>query len=97
MGFVYVYFCFVAWSTLRRLAHDGISQSLAYRTQVTSVQLKALSVVMPHRFTSTPIKPHPPGTSSMQIHSRAANEDFNLALNAFGAWKAFMAPGREIS
>jgi len=33
----------------------------------------------------------------MQIHSRAANEDFNLALNAFGAWKAFMAPGREIS
>lgn len=97
MGFVFVYFCFVAWSTHTRLARDGISQSLAYHMQVTSVQLKALSVVMPHRFTSMPIKPHPPGTSSMQIHSRAANEDFNLALNAFGAGKAFTAPGREIS
>lgn len=75
----------VVWSTHTSLARDGISQSLAYHTEVTSVQLKALSVVMPHRFTSVPIKPHPPGTSSMQIHSRAANEDFNLALNTFGA------------
>lgn len=80
-----VYFDFVVWSAHRSFAPDGISQSLAYPTQVTSVQLKALSVVMPHRFTSVPIKPHSPGTSSMQIHSRAANEDFNLALNAFGA------------
>lgn len=85
MGDFFVYFGFVVWSARTSLARDGISQSLAYHTQVTSVQLKALSVVMPHRFTSVPIKPHPPGTSSMQIHSRAANEDFNLALNTFGA------------
>lgn len=80
---MFVYFYFVARSTLMRLADDGISQSLVDHMQVTSVQLKAL--VLQHRFTSVPIKPHPPGTSSMQIHSRAANEDFNLALNAFGA------------
>lgn len=33
----------------------------------------------------------------MQIHSRAANEDFNLAVNAFGAGGAFTAPGGETS